>query len=77
MREVDFTKLTKTIADRKPAVEKELLLGKNEDRLIRKRPRDPQEAKVLDRLSIEKWKRCVEEGKIKYLGEREWYYDPS
>ncbi|WP_409274482.1 hypothetical protein V1499_05620 [Neobacillus sp. SCS-31] len=77
MREIDFIKLTEKIAERKPAVERELLLGKNEDRLFRKRPRDPHEAEVLDRLSVEKWKRYVKEGKIKYLGKREWYYDPS
>ncbi|PKR76755.1 hypothetical protein CEY16_13120 [Halalkalibacillus sediminis] len=44
-------------------------------RVKRYRPRSPGEVKALNEISISRWNKAVEEGKIKKLGERSYYYD--
>ncbi|MCP3762910.1 hypothetical protein NLX67_10975 [Domibacillus sp. A3M-37] len=75
MREMNLTDVTKRIADRRPAVDQQILKDRGQERLIKRRPRDPNEAAVLDQLCIERWKKAEAAGKIKYLSKREWYYE--
>jgi hypothetical protein len=75
MRKMDFSELNKQIFEKKSEVERNILRTKTPDRLLRKRPRDKEEAKILDQLCIRRWKKAEEEGKIKYLSKRVWYYD--
>ncbi|WP_428911842.1 hypothetical protein [Niallia sp. Krafla_26] len=75
MRKMDFSELNKKISDKKSDVERTILRTKSPDRLLRKRSRDQQEAKILDELCIRRWKKAEEEGKIKYISDRVWYYE--
>lgn len=75
MRKMDFSELNNQINEKKGEVERTLLRTKSPDRLVRTRPRDKEEAKILDKLCIKRWKKAEEEGKIKYLSKRVWYYE--
>lgn len=75
MRKINISELNKQIFDKKNDVERTLLRAKSPDRLLRKRSRDQEEAKILDELCIRRWKKAEAEGKIKYLSERVWYYE--
>ncbi|MEH7178576.1 hypothetical protein [Neobacillus vireti] len=75
MRKVDFSELNKQIFEKKSEVERTILRTKSSERLLRTRPRDKDEAKILDELCIKRWKKAEEEGKVKYLNERVWYYE--
>ncbi|KEF38481.1 hypothetical protein M670_02107 [Schinkia azotoformans MEV2011] len=75
MKEIDFSDLNDWIQSNKQDVERQLLQEKSEQRTFRTRPRDPDEIKILDILSKKKWEKAEQEGKIKYLSERVWYYE--
>lgn len=75
MKNLDIVSLNNDIAKKKPAVERQLLKTKSRQRPIRKRERDEDEIKILDRLCILRWRKAEENGKIKYLSERKWFYD--
>ncbi|HHW35816.1 MAG TPA: hypothetical protein GXX18_00715 [Bacillales bacterium] len=75
MKEIDFSDLNDWIQSKKQDVERQLLQEKSEQRTFRTRPRDPDEIKILDILSKKKWEKAEQEGKIKYLSERVWYYE--
>ncbi|MCC3357750.1 hypothetical protein [Bacillus sp. REN16] len=75
MRKMDFSELNETIFEKKSEVERTILRTKSSDRLFRTRPRDEGEAKILDELCIQRWKKAEEEGKIKYISKRMWDYE--
>ena len=75
MRKMDFSELNNQINEKKCEVERTILRTKSPDRLVRTRPRDREEARILDKLCIKRWKKAEEEGKIKYLSKRVWYYE--
>lgn len=75
MRRIDYSKLNDQIDKKKSDVERTILRTKSPDRLVRTRPRDKDEVKVLDELCIRRWKKAEEEGKVKYINEQVWYYE--
>lgn len=75
MKQIHFSDLNSWIQSKKPEVERQLLQEKSDQRAFRTRPRDPDEIKILDILSKKKWERAEQEGKVKYLSERVWYYE--
>jgi len=75
MRKINFSELNKEIFDKKNEVDRTILRTKSNERLMRKRARNEEEAKILDDLCIKRWKKAEMEGKVKYLEERVWYYD--
>lgn len=75
MRKMDFSELNKQIFEKKSDVERTILRSKSPNRILRTRPRDKDEAKILDELCIRRWKKAEESGKIKYLSKRAWYYE--
>jgi hypothetical protein len=75
MRKMDFSELNKRIYEKKSEVDRSILRNKPLDRMVRTRTRDKDEAKILDELCIRRWKKAEEEGKIKYLSKRVWYYE--
>lgn len=75
MRRMDFSDLNKQIFEKKSEVDRTILRTKSPDRLVRTGARDENEARVLDELCIKRWKKAEEEGKIKYLSKRVWYYE--
>ncbi len=75
MKKMNFSDLNREIFEKKNEVEKTILRTKSDERLLRRRPRDENEAKILDELSIKRWKKAEREGKIKYIDDRVWYYD--
>ncbi len=75
MRKMDFSELNKQIFEKKSDVERTILRSKSPNRILRTRPQDKDEAKILDELCIRRWKKAEEAGKIKYLSKRVWYYE--
>ncbi|PLR78709.1 hypothetical protein CVD25_13710 [Bacillus canaveralius] len=75
MKQMDFSDLNRSIDEKKSDVERNLLRTTSSERKIRTRPRDEEEAKILDKLCIQRWKKAESEGKIKYISDRVWYYE--
>ena len=75
MREWRYEQLAKEVDEKKTAVEKMLLSGKPSERLVRRRPRDLEEQRILDALCVRKWKEAEACGKIRYINKNEWYYE--
>ncbi len=75
MKEMSFQELTNIISFKKEQIDRDLLRRKSE-RNVRRRPRDPDEMKALDKLCMERWQEALRTGKVKYISKREWYYEP-
>ncbi len=76
MKVLNFEELNNKIQSRRFQVEVEILKNRKE-RCFRRRVRDNEEIKVLNQISILRWQKAVQEGKIRYISKTEWYYDPS
>ncbi|MDN5362462.1 MAG: hypothetical protein PWP70_1509 [Moorella sp. (in: firmicutes)] len=74
MREWKAVDIEKQIAAQMPEINRRIIRSRSE-RVTRRRPRDPEEQEILDRLCIYKWQRSVADGKVKILSKREWYYE--
>lgn len=77
LKKVNLTDLTEWIEQRKPEVEQTMIRNQPVGKRIRTRVRDEDEQRILDILCIRKWEKAEQEGKIKYLSNRKWYYDYS
>jgi hypothetical protein len=75
MKELSMNVLTDRIRKNKVEVDREILRTRTGQRLVRRRPRDPDEQKILDILCMARWEKAVNEGKVKYISQREWYYE--
>lgn len=51
------------------------ILRQGRVRTYRRRPRDPAEQAILDRLCMNSWKKALATGKVRILNRNEWYYD--
>ncbi|MDN5347414.1 MAG: hypothetical protein PWP65_978 [Clostridia bacterium] len=74
MREWKAVEIEKEITAKMPEINRSIIRSRKE-RVIRRRPRDPEEQKILDRICIYKWQKALAEGKVKILNNREWYYE--
>ncbi|EMT46421.1 hypothetical protein H919_05874 [Anoxybacillus flavithermus AK1] len=74
MEKMMMSQLNEWIFSRKGSVEREILAAGRKQR-VRLRPRDKEEMRILDELCIKRWKKAEQEGKIRYLNERVWYYE--
>jgi len=74
VRKMNMSELNDWIFSRKGSVERDILKDGREQH-VRLRPRDKEEMRILDELCIKRWKKAEQEGKIKYLNERVWYYE--
>lgn len=74
MREWRMEDIEKRIAEKSHQVNRSLIRHRK-GRVIRRRPRDPDERRILDILCKKRWERALAEGKVKKLKEREWYYE--
>ncbi|MEQ6388943.1 hypothetical protein RZN22_06405 [Bacillaceae bacterium S4-13-58] len=75
MDKINFNDLNQWIDNNQREVERQIISERTTKRRIRTRQRDPDEQKILNNLCIEKWKKAEQEGKIKYLSKRKWYYE--
>lgn len=65
MKEMRFEQMNQLIDQKKSEVERTIMRDREEGRVLRTRPRDPDEVKILDQIAILKWKKAEAEGKIK------------
>ena len=75
VKELNLNDLEKDINAKKADVEIKILSNTPSEKAYRTKPRDEDEIQVLHKLSILRWKKAVQEGKVKYISEREWYYE--
>jgi len=75
MEKIHINDLDQWINEKKSKVERHMIKSRSSEKLIRTRERDKDEQKIMDRLCMKKWKKAEQEGKIKYLSKRKWYYD--
>lgn len=67
--------LNRWIDEKKPEVEQMIRRNRKVEVQVRTRVRDKDEQKIIDKLCIEKWKKAEDDGKVKYLSKRKWFYD--
>lgn len=76
MRKTTLRAIEKRIKRNMGEAERYILRTRQSSSDIRKaKPRNEDKQKVLDILCRKKWQQAVREGKIKKLGDREYYYD--
>ncbi|AMA73337.1 MULTISPECIES: hypothetical protein [Aneurinibacillus] len=75
MREFNIDEFFKEIDEKQQEVnERAYKLFRGKGRKARVRPRDEDEKRCLDIICREKWMRAVEEGKVRYINDREMDY---
>jgi hypothetical protein len=75
MKKIKLNDLTQHINNNKTGVEKQILETKHEGRTTKMRPRDQQEIEILDEICKRKIQKAIEEGKLKFINKRKWYYE--
>jgi hypothetical protein len=75
MREFDLKELEREIKEKKNEVDRMILENRPAGRILRRRSRAPEEHKILDQLCRAKWKKAEQDGKVRYISEREWCYE--
>ncbi|GAA0289548.1 hypothetical protein GGQ92_002440 [Gracilibacillus halotolerans] len=75
MEKLNIKDLNNFIESQKSNVERIIARDRKSARVVRMRERDIDEQKVLDILCIKRWKKAEEDGKVRYITERKWYYE--
>ncbi len=75
MKKLNINELNNLIESQKSKVERILARDRKSGRIVRMHERDIDEQKILDILCIKRWEKAEEEGKVKYITERKWYYE--
>lgn len=75
MEKLNINELNNFIESQKSHVERMMARDRKSERVVRMRERDIDEQKILDILCIKRWKKAEEDGKVKYISERKWYYE--
>lgn len=75
MKELNMFDLNQSIKQNKINVDRKILQQKSSQRLIRTRPRDPDEVEILNKLCVLKWEKALASGKVVILSKQEWYYE--
>lgn len=75
MEKLNINDLNHFIESRKSDVERIIARDRKSERIIRMRERDIDEQKILDILCVKRWEKPEENGKVKYITERKWYYE--
>ncbi|MFG6114898.1 hypothetical protein ACGTN9_06890 [Halobacillus sp. MO56] len=74
MRKTKLEDINKRIEANRKAANKIIAEGRKERRK-KSRVRTKGERDALDQISVNRWNKALEEGKIKKLGKRKLYYD--
>lgn len=76
MREINLNDLKEQYNKKTNEIERKMLrLKANRSRPIRTKPRDYEESRILTKIFLRRFKRDLEEGKIIFQKDREWYYE--
>jgi hypothetical protein len=76
MREINFKDLKEQYNNKSNEIERRMLrLKANRSRAIRTKPRGYEESRILTKIFLRKFERALEEGKIIFQKDREWYYE--
>ncbi|WP_058307360.1 hypothetical protein [Gracilibacillus massiliensis] len=75
MDKLNINDLNNFIESQKSDVERIIARDRKSERIVRKRERDIDEQKILDILCMKRWEEAEENGKVKYITERKWYYE--
>ena len=75
MRKFRLSDLNELIDKKRKIVNKQISEFSLPKRKKRNRARSKGEREALDRISIQKWKKAMENGKVRKISNRVWYYD--
>jgi hypothetical protein len=76
MKNIDFQTLNDLIEKKRKAVNEQIAQERSSNaRGTRTRKRSKGEREALDQISLRRWQKAVEKGKVKKLGTNTWYYD--
>ncbi|WP_106497999.1 hypothetical protein [Lentibacillus sp. Marseille-P4043] len=75
MQRINIKDLNQWIDEEKTEVEQLIVRNRSSEKRMRTRERDKEEQMIIDKLCKERWKKAEQEGKIKYLSKRKWFYD--
>lgn len=75
VKEINLEDLIQDVESKKVVIEKCLLAQVPTEKTFRRRPRDTEEIQLLHKISQLRWNKAVQDGKVAYISEREWYYE--
>lgn len=75
MRKFKLSDLNELIDKKRKIVNKQISELSISKRKKRNRARSKGEREALDQISIHKWKKALENGKVRKISDRVWYYD--
>jgi len=75
MKKLNINDLNNFIEAQKSNVERIIARDRKGERVVRMRERDIDEQKILDIICKKRWEKAEEDGKVKYITERKWYYE--
>jgi hypothetical protein len=75
MRKFRLSDINELIDKKRKVVNKQISELSSPKRKKRNRPRSKGEREALDQISIKKWQKAVESGKVRKISNRVWYYD--
>lgn len=75
MRKFRLSDLNELISKKRKVVNKQISELSSPKRKNRNRPRSKGEREALDQISIRKWQKALESGKVRKISNRVWYYD--
>jgi len=76
VREINSEDLKRQYDKKLNEIERNMLrLKANRSRAVRTKPRDYEESRILTKIFLRKFNRALEEGKIIFQKDREWYYE--
>lgn len=75
MRKFRLSDLNELIDKKRKVVNKQISGISIPKRKKRNRARSKGEREALDQISIRKWKKALENGKVRKISNRVWYYD--
>ncbi|WP_456272475.1 hypothetical protein [Bacillus sp. AK031] len=74
-RKMSLGDIESTVRKNGKRANEQIAKTKSPNRKKRNRTRSEGEAEALNQISIQKWKKAVESGKVKKLGKNKFYYD--
>lgn len=75
MRKMKLSDLNEIIERNRRMVNKQIAKLSTPERKKRNRVRSKGEREALDQISVQKWNKAIESGKVKKISDRVWYYD--
>ncbi len=72
---MNLDELSNYIDCKRKSVNEKIINNRSDERKKRSRSRSHGEREALNQISICRWKKAIEKGTVRKIGDRIWYYD--